>query len=146
MKLMLENIRGFVGHHELEIKPLTILVGENSSGKTSLLGSLFSVLQTDFPNADVFNRTPFELGSFDTIATYRAGKYGRASTFSLRWEIDGDNLLEASFVNHKGIPRVQTIHARANGQSIKGRPMDGEFDILLYEDKKKFETNIKVDV
>lgn len=111
MKLHLENVRGFAGKHQLSIKPLTILVGENSSGKTTLLSSLFVALQPDFPTADAFNRAPFELGSFDTIATYRGGKFGRAPSFSIGWESDPNEAyrVTAKFQSHLGTPRISEV-------------------------------------
>lgn len=122
MQLQIENIRGFAGKHELDIKPLTILVGENSSGKTTLLSSLFAALQSDFPSADAFNRNPFELGSFETIATYRGGKYGRAPNFSIAWKSDADTqyFLEARFASYLGAPRVVEICASRGVMSLSG--------------------------
>jgi len=111
MKLTLENVRGFAGPHELSVKPLTVLVGENSSGKTTLLSALFVALHPDFPTADAFNRDPFELGSYDTIATYRGGKFGRASSFSIGWESNPKEgySVSSSFVNNLGTPRISAI-------------------------------------
>lgn len=120
MKLLLENVRGFSGKHSLEIKPLTILVGENSSGKTTLLSTLFVALQPDFPTADAFNRSPFELGSYDTIATYRGGKYGRALDFTIGWESDSreDFRVQATFESYLGIPRITKISVTHGSTSL----------------------------
>lgn len=121
MKLLLENVRGFAGKHHLNVKPLTILVGENSSGKTTLLSSLFVALQPDFPTADAFNRAPFELGSYDTIATYRGGKYGRAPYFSIGWESDPTDAysVKATFKSHLGTPRISEIEVvRGNSRLV----------------------------
>ncbi len=40
MEVILENIRSFAGRHVIIIKPLTILVGENSTGKSTFLAAL----------------------------------------------------------------------------------------------------------
>ena len=40
MKLKLENYRLFLDSNWFEIAPLTLLVGRNSSGKSSILSSL----------------------------------------------------------------------------------------------------------
>jgi AAA15 family ATPase/GTPase len=40
VQLILENVRSFCGRHVIPTKPLTILVGENSSGKTTFLAML----------------------------------------------------------------------------------------------------------
>ena len=38
--LILEDFRCFSGRHEVPIRPLTLLVGENSTGKTSFLAAV----------------------------------------------------------------------------------------------------------
>ena len=131
MKLLLENMRGFAGKHELNVKPLTILVGENSSGKTTLLSTLFVALQTDFPTADAFNRAPFELGSFDTIATYRGGKFGRAPDFSIGWESGRENTrsVSAKFESHLGIPRIVEVNFTQPGASLLGKAKSREWTL-----------------
>ena len=64
------------------LAPLTILVGENSTGKTSFLALLRALwdiaLHEQLPD---FKESPYDLGSFDEIAHYRSGRGGRASNF-----------------------------------------------------------------
>lgn len=120
MRLLLENIRGFQGQRSLQIKPITILVGENSSGKSTLLGAMSAAMQRDFPTSDVFNRAPFEWGGYDTIATYRGGKFGKAKHFSVglhadNGEIDIYNI--GVFENDQGLPRLSKLFLNnARGQ------------------------------
>ena len=84
MKLLLENFRSFAGKHEVPLTPLTVLVGENSSGKTTCLAALSAIFGSGgFPSRPAFNEPPFDLGGYETIATYKGGKYGRAKHFSL---------------------------------------------------------------
>ncbi len=79
MEIIIENIRTFAGKHEIPLKPITILTGENSSGKTTFLAGLSALTsQVGYPLEPVFNAPPYNLGSYDTIATYKGGKFGRA--------------------------------------------------------------------
>lgn len=68
-KLIIEDVRCFSGRHELEIRPLTFLVGENSTGKSTALGCLHTLY--DFisgKNAGLdFNAKPYEMGAFTDI-------------------------------------------------------------------------------
>lgn len=131
MRVSLTNVRGFEGTHFVQIRPLTVLIGENSSGKTTLLASIFAALNRQFPTAEnLFNRAPFDLGSFDTIATYRGGKYGRATNFTLGWEIR-DAALSATFHNADGTPRLNAFTAKDGDNSIHGRTSAGEMLIDL---------------
>ena len=44
MELILGDIRCFAGKHTIAIRPLTILVGENSSGKSTFLSVVAGVI------------------------------------------------------------------------------------------------------
>ncbi|MCY4513402.1 MAG: AAA family ATPase [Bdellovibrionales bacterium] len=68
-RFIMKDVRCFAGEQKFEIRPLTFLVGENSTGKTTTLGcfhTLFDIFKIKF-HFD-FNEPPYELGSFDTIA------------------------------------------------------------------------------
>jgi hypothetical protein len=83
-EIALEDFRGFHRQEYLPIRPITILVGENSAGKTSFLAGLKFML--DFFSArgtPSFNGDPFQLGTFDQIAHYRGGRGGRAKEFKM---------------------------------------------------------------
>ena len=84
MKLIIENIRSFAGKHTVEIKPLTLLVGENSSGKSTLLAALAALSdRATFPGKLSFNKEPYNLGAYRTVATCKSAKIGRAKSFSI---------------------------------------------------------------
>lgn len=38
-KLILDDVRCFAGRHEVPLAPLTVLAGENSSGKSTFLAA-----------------------------------------------------------------------------------------------------------
>ena len=80
--ITIENFRCFGEKQTARLAPLTLLVGENSTGKTSFLALLRAL--DDFFHDDIpdFKRPPYDLGSFDEIAHYRGGRAGKAETFS----------------------------------------------------------------
>jgi len=84
LTLIIENVRTFRGRHEISIRPLTILTGENSSGKTTLL-ALFSTVcdQESFPLRPDFNKPPYNLGNYETIASYDPALDTQERDFSL---------------------------------------------------------------
>jgi predicted ATP-dependent endonuclease of OLD family len=88
IQLLIENIRCFAGNHVIPIRPLTVLVGENSSGKSTLLATLSIVSDSRFPFTPEFNQPPFSLGNFQTIATYRSSKEGHSTSFSIGFTIE----------------------------------------------------------
>lgn len=87
--IIFEGVRCFHDFHKNPLKPITLLVGENSSGKTTFLA--LSRIAWDIAQGglseDVFNEEPFLLGSHDQIASFRGGKAGRAKSFVIGLEI-----------------------------------------------------------
>jgi len=84
MRLIVENIRSFAGRHAVDLRPLTLLVGENSSGKSTLLAALAALSdKTVFPGKLSLNKEPHDLGTFRTVATFKGGAFGRSKSFSI---------------------------------------------------------------
>ncbi len=82
-QVLLTDFRCFAGTHTVPVRPLTLLVGENSSGKTSFLAAVRAATDV-FSRAIVdFNEEPYLLGAYDELANYRGGKAGRAEEFRL---------------------------------------------------------------
>ncbi|MEJ1161858.1 AAA family ATPase [Prosthecomicrobium sp. N25] len=128
-ELSLNNFRGFKSTSFVPIRPLTLLVGENSAGKSSFLASLQYYL--DFFggfNPASFNSDPFQLGTFQQIAHYRGGKAGRARSFDIsvrgypRRSSDGMHPSEMTitlcFENIDSEAEVRSIRASSQGHAI----------------------------
>ena len=87
-KLILENVRSLGDRQEIPLAPLTMLVGENSSGKSTFLAATRIAWDLGEGRRVVdFNEDPFRLGAYEQIATYRGGRAGRAKSFSIGQEI-----------------------------------------------------------
>ena len=81
----IRNIRCFRSSGTVRLAPLTLLVGENSTGKTTFLACLrlaWNACLGDKSGPD-FNEEPFFLGAFDQIVHHRGGKDGRENDFQL---------------------------------------------------------------
>ena len=71
------------------LAPLTLLVGENSSGKTSLMAMVRALWDIAYDNrVPDFKQGPYDLGSFDEIAHHRGARGGRAKSFEAEFETD----------------------------------------------------------
>ena len=86
-ELILRDVRCFEGEQRGRLRPVTLLVGENSTGKTTFL-ACYSVLHRVFSGfwpADRldFNKEPFLMGSFRDIVRNRRGPGGRIDEFKL---------------------------------------------------------------
>ena len=73
MEVQFKNFRCFRDTGRIPIRPITILVGEDSSGKTSFLAGLnhlFGLMESSYVD---LNKAPFESGSFKDIVFQRQG-------------------------------------------------------------------------
>src|SRR4051812_44489345 len=68
-RIIVENVRCFQGVQSVPIAPLTILVGENSTGKSTLLATARLAWDIADEGRPQFNEDPFLLGAYDQIAT-----------------------------------------------------------------------------
>ena len=88
----LQDVRCFDGAQTARLRPITLLVGENSTGKTTFLGCyrvlnrLLSVGGLSDDRLD-FNQEPFSMGSFRDIVRSRRGRDGRIDEFKLGFTV-----------------------------------------------------------
>ena len=81
--ITLRDFRCFREEQTARLAPLTLLVGENSTGKTSFLAMIRALWDLAFQEKlPDFKEDPYDLGSFHEIAHYRGGKGSRADTLA----------------------------------------------------------------
>jgi len=110
-RLIIENVRCFRGEQSVPIAPLTLLVGENSTGKSTLLASVRLAWDIATGGRPLFNEDPFQLGAYDQIATLQEPKKP-AKKFRIGWGIDleqghGSSTFSSvmgEFLSYKGQP------------------------------------------
>ena len=98
-RITLQNYRCFGSEEQsARLAPLTLLVGPNSTGKTSFLALIRALWDVAFrevvPN---FREHPYDLGSWDDILNHSGGRNGRADSFV------------ASFAEHDSVEFVATF-------------------------------------
>ena len=99
-RITLQNYRCFGNEQSARLAPLTLLVGPNSTGKTSFLAALRALW--DVAHREVapdFRETPYDLGSFAEIAHQRSDGGQPAKRFAMGFELGVGNarLSTASF-------------------------------------------------
>jgi hypothetical protein len=129
--LQFEGIRCFAEPQDAIIRPLTVLVGENSSGKTTFLALCRSAhaIVNGFVKSPLFNEDPFWLGAFEQIASHRSGRNGRAKSFSVAIRMDDSARpisLQTEYVSRGGQPSPSVWCLRAGDQSIRATNPDDE--------------------
>lgn len=116
MELFLRDVRSFVGEHRIPIRPLTILVGENSSGKSTILAMLSALTKNGLGlTATIsFNEAPYDMGGFDDIRSKTAGGDHSKAGFSIGYTLEKRGVanfhaLITSFDNRLGQPALSGI-------------------------------------
>ena len=118
-ELILENFRCFRTEQRGQLRPITLLVGENSTGKSSFLASYMAIVDCisgQFMNNPEFNLDPFELGSFNDILHSSNGKRSRANKFKLGLGVSDQNTdiarlgdLYVTIGQKNGLPQVHSL-------------------------------------
>ncbi len=130
ISFLLNDVRCFSGDHWATIKPITLLVGENSTGKSTFLGC-YGVLHRLMSRSMVsgasvdFNREPFSMGSFRDLVRSRRGPDGRIDEFSLGFMLVPTRRsrmrpfpLRITFVEEGSQPVVTSVHYQFDSESF----------------------------
>lgn len=112
LEIHIENVRSFIGPTTIPVRPLTFLVGENSTGKSTFLAIMSAVLDRSITEIhEALNLAPYELGPFESIAS-RVQRGRQASFFtmgaSVRERVQSETV-RLSFSNEAGRLGVRTI-------------------------------------
>ena len=109
--ITLENYRCFGEKQTARLAPLTLLVGPNSTGKTSFLALIRALLNLALRGViPDFQESPFHLGSFDDIVHQTSGRANLQGEFGAgfgkRSATSSDVVVDyaATFGNRKGVP------------------------------------------
>lgn len=105
--ITLENFRCFRERQTARLAPLTLLVGENSTGKTSFMAMIRAIWEVAYgQQIPDFKEAPYDLGSYDEIAHHSNANGKPADFFSTGFEtkqasrannIPGSCYFEATF-------------------------------------------------
>ncbi|MYC06765.1 MAG: AAA family ATPase [Chloroflexi bacterium] len=86
-KITVEGYRCFRERQSARLAPLTLLVGNNSTGKTSFLALIRALWEVAFlSESPDFQKDPYDLGTFRDIAHNRGGRGGRVRAFEAGFE------------------------------------------------------------
>lgn len=137
ISIEIENVRCFRERTVVPLAPLTLLVGENSTGKSTFLSMIR--LASDIANRRFdgdFNEEPFLLGSFENIASLRTGR-AKNLQFSVGIQAEMSptvaELLEqptmfvrchASFSNEESQPRISSWSLASGNYAIEIESID----------------------
>ena len=150
MDIIVENIRGFSGRRRIPIRPISVLTGENSTGKTSFLAMVSSLFDSEgYPSSPNFNKEPYRLGGYDTIATYKGGRYGRADYFSLGYQSREDDIsVESKYVKGEGKISLKNIVVKTENKILSvdmAEEEEGKVIVRIKSEGRSFEEVVEME-
>ena len=133
-ELRLRDFRCFHDQQTARLAPLTLLVGDNSTGKTSFLAAVTQILEVanhdGYPD---FSTISYDLGSFPEIAHRRHpnGRHRGAESFSIGLRYGGRTIefveVDATFILGDGAePALSTVAWSAGDVWIRDIQRDDE--------------------
>ena len=141
-KLIIEDVRCFAGRQEFDIRPLTFLVGENSAGKSTILGCFDTLIRfveargrfarRGFARrADLdFNAPPYQMGVFADIVRNSDPK---KNSFKLGYEFQSAN-------SNENIEYILTLGEKEEGSEpvVQEQKLSGyNSEIIFLGESKK---------
>ena len=146
-EITLQDFRCFRERRTALLAPLTLLVGENSTGKTSFLAAVRAVWDAAHLIDELdFRKDPYDLGAFPEIVYNRGGRADSADFFSLGFKkLDrSDRLLdfEVTFESRDAAPAPGTIAWRHGMVSVEyHRPRDESPRYVFESPRGSFEVD-----
>ena len=109
--LALTDVRCFAQTQEAEFPRITVLMGENSTGKSTFLGCVRMIARlselVDLSDRNLFDDPPFSMGGFETIARSGVSKFA----------------IEATLEGHR-YDRVRVVYDRGPGGEPRERVLE----------------------
>ena len=140
----MEEVRCFAERQEFNIRPLTFLVGENSTGKTTAL-ACFQVLADYLIDGGIdFNSPPYSMGIFRDIVR-NSRKTEKVFTLGAT---NGDVEYTVEFAEKKGgvEPVVKSITVKFTGGEVVIRASDTVGDRMRLTSCDKEQNQYHIDV
>ncbi len=147
-EITVETFRCFRHRQTARLAPLTLLVGDNSTGKTSFMALIRAIWDAAYVDAAMpdFKEEPFDLGSFDEIVHHRGARGSKATQFfaGFRSRVGARTgnptkrlarqalRFQATFDKHETAPIVSSRHiARGKIAIEERRQADGAQELEL---------------
>ena len=136
-EITLRDFRCFRERQTVPLAPLTLLVGENSTGKTSFLAAVRAVWEAACFGEPDFRKAPYDLGAFPEIVYRRGGRANGADSFTIGFKESGPSNrrldFEVTFESRNAAPVPATTTWRHGAVSVEHRRAKGENPRYVFE-------------
>ncbi len=131
--------------------PLTLLVGENSTGKTSFMAMIRALWDIAYREVvPDFKEEPYDLGSFDEIAHHRRARGGRADTFQAGFHATLDNesghgfSFDVTFERRGTTPVPSRRHVEGDDKSITLTSAGDAVEVIVGMSKRSWRRRLEI--
>lgn len=149
-QISLRDFRCFRGEHSARLAPLTLVVGENSTGKTSFLALVRALWEVAHNNeVPDFKEEPYDLGSFSEIVHRRGGSAPKLEQFEAELRIRDADSASTSFgvtFERKGTAPFPTVRKISNRKgTVSAKQANGNLQICAEtENGSSWNTEVQV--
>lgn len=117
--LYVDNFHGFKNQY-IPLKDVNFFVGENSTGKTSILNLIYLLSLPDFWSRQEFNANDIQLGNFDDVISMNSmKKYFRFGIINTDSESKENFTFLLTFKNQEGSPVISEYNYLFNDIEVK---------------------------
>ena len=155
-EFIIGNVRCFAEEQRVPIRPITLLVGENSTGKTTFLGGyrvLSQMLSSikPMPNnyySTAFNQPPFPMGKYrDIVRRPNAGEFclGWAGEWSDEFAASGVSEVKISFREKDELPFLsKSVFSFRSGEKLEAVHQDKNGSTTLIFPDFRYEVGMRL--
>ena len=133
-EIRLKDFRCFGETQSARLSPLTLLVGENSTGKTSFLAAVRAVWEAAYQQTEPdFRAPPYDLGAFSEIVHNREGGKDGADSFEIGftgWGRRSRIKYDVAFESHAAAPSPSQVSLSAKEIWLKQTRAKGRADTI----------------
>jgi predicted ATP-dependent endonuclease of OLD family len=142
--LYVDNCRGFKDTY-VPLADINFLVGENSSGKTSLLSLLKLMSEERLLIESQFLADDVDLGTFDDIVSAQAEDSSYFRIGMIRWDTEAKLPLALliTYDKHEGLPRDISVTCTYGNKEIAIRRVGKDFHFRTHEKAISVDTDIR---
>lgn len=122
--ILVEGVRCFREFQEIPLRKLTLLVGENSTGKSTLLAIARIACNLLGQRRVDFNEEPFLLGTFDQIASWQRSEASKTRSFRIGGKMAEAVEIVATFTKKGTEPHLDRCSLDTGTKHFETEPSD----------------------
>lgn len=135
-EIRLRSFRCFRKQQTARMAPLTLLIGDNSTGKTSFLAAVRAIWETAYSQTEPdFRAPPYDLGAFSEIVFSQGARHEEANSFEIGFSGSFQHNMvkvDVTFESRAAAPYPVTISVTASNAWLRYTFGEGETGVMEF--------------